>query len=208
AGRPWRADAIHHLPRACIARAVREPLLTCAALQAWSASGSCAHQAEVGRRILRDRFGVEASVVVGDLMRPMGGGRHHTYTRSDGSISVEAGAYHAWLRLDDGSHVDLAAWELLARFERQGIAWTGPRPDYLWDSPERLTALGYVATIDERATAAMAERLDRGDDGEFLSAYIGEALAVLKRCVVCGSADIEPHLHRGQAAGRADCGSM
>ena len=183
AGRPWHVDAKPHLPKNVIARAVREPLLRSEALQPWRTSGSCAHQAEIGRRILSDQFGIDATILVGDLMTPIGRGRHHTYTRDDGRISVEAGAYHAWLRLTDGAYVDFAAWELPARMERQGLSWTGPRPDYLWNTPARLRALGYADTIDREASIAVTADLRQGKDEEFLSLYLRDALAVLDRCM-------------------------
>ncbi|MGI4763829.1 MAG: hypothetical protein ACRYGP_01985 [Janthinobacterium lividum] len=180
AGRPWR-DVGPQLPKDLIARAVREPLLRSEALQPWRMSGSCAHQAEIGRCILRDRFGVDATIVVGDLMTPIGGDRHHTYTRDDGRIRVEAGAYHAWLILTDGSYADFAAWELPARMERQGLAWTGSRPDYLWDTPAQLRALGYFDTIDRAASIEVTSDLAKGKDEEFLALYLRDALAVLDR---------------------------
>lgn len=181
AGRLWRADASRRLPKDIIARAVREPLLRSEVLRPWTASGSCAHQAEIGRRVLKDQFGVAATILVGDLMRPLGGGRRHTCTRDDGSIVVSSGAYHVWLHLTgDGSYVDFAAWELPTRMERSGLAWTGPRPDYLWDSPARLRTLGYIETINREATVDITSAFRQGQDAEFLSLYLREALAVLE----------------------------
>ena len=180
AGRPWRERPHGDIPKELIARAVREPLLQDVRLRRWDATGSCVQQAEVGRRLLVNRYGLDVAMFVGDFMRPMADGSHHTYTREDGRISIETGACHAWLFCKaTGEYIDFAAWETPRRMEAQGVIWLGPRPDYLWETLPTLKARGYIAKVDMAATASVAMHIRRGKDADFLDLYQRSALAVL-----------------------------
>jgi len=180
--RSWGWRPSDDLPKDLIARAVRTPMQGANIVVPNTLAGTCVYQAEIGRRILQDRFDIVAVMFVGDFMRPVGGGLQHTYTREDGTISVETGACHAWLFSQTlGEYIDFAAWETPVQMERNGMPWSGPRPDYLWDTPERLGRQGYIAKVSKEASSEVARNLRAGRDADFLKLYLLDALNILDR---------------------------
>ncbi len=61
------------------------------------------------------------------------------------------------------------------------MPWSGPRPDYLWDTPERLGRQGYIAKVSKEASSEVARNLRAGRDADFLKLYLLDALNILDR---------------------------
>ena len=169
------------VPRDLIAQAVREPLLNSnRMLPPGFYSGTCTHQAVVGSRVLRLRYRLECTLQVGDFMRPLGDDLYHTYTRDDGQVRVETGAYHAWLFCRNTEEIiDFAAWEAPARMEREGHVWPAAKPDYLWGSLHALADQGFIIKPDSLATQKVIREIKTGWDGAFLDSYMADALAII-----------------------------
>lgn len=164
--------------------------------------GTCFQQSVVGKRVLR-RFGLDTMLMAGDFQRPLDRDHRHTYTREDDRISVETGAFHAWLFCPATRDViDFAAWQAPLRMEViAGIPWTGPRPAYLWERESSLRQQGFVLKPDYAATA-MVRKGETWCSGQSLPPPADAALFSL-----FGDKDaIEEAERRALAALRLDAG--
>lgn len=174
-------DNVRPVPKDLIAKAVRLPL-TERRIVCPFRSGTCLYQAEVGRRIINDRYGIPSILLVGDFMRPVGDGLMHTYTHEDGIVSVKTGACHVWLYTRPPAKpqiIDFAAWEAPFGMELAGQQWPGPRPDYLWDTPETIKAQGYIIRPSIEASREVIAEMKTGRDAGFVRTYLKAALRAL-----------------------------
>lgn len=178
-----RPHRIPRLRKTATAHAVRLPLTARATGKPEGFAGSCLYHAEIGRRVLLDVIGIRSRLVAGDFLRPLGNSLAHTYTLADGHLSFERGAYHVWIVTDDGQVVDFASWEAPVRVEREGGAWTGPRPEYVWSTAGKLQAKGYRMRPDAEITRTVVSVIALGANSDLIAEMTGEAVALAKACL-------------------------
>ena len=179
---------IHAMPKDLIARAVREAV-TQTATAMGVIDGLCAFHAAVGQQVLHQNFGLDPSIVAGDIRRHITAQVFHTYAFGGERIDASIGACHVWLM--DGSTkalIDFSAWEEPVRYDASGCPhgpWTAARPDYYWASPGD-PAPGIRQVLPDRdATSYVLNRLQNDAEKKFV------ATAVVKATAIVGSCDAE-----------------
>ena len=173
---------IHIMPKDLIARAVREAV-TRTAQATGVVDGLCAFHAAVGQQVLHQSFGLDPSIVAGDIRRHINADIVHTYAFAGGRIDASIGACHVWLV--DGptkTLIDFSAWEEPVRYDASGRPhgpWTAARPDYYWAAPgEPVPGVSQVLS-DYEATSYVLNRLQKDAEAKFITMAVLKANAIL-----------------------------
>lgn len=177
------AGAAASLPRREIARAVREAVVGMSR-QAGVADGLCGLHAAVGQRVLHERFGVEATIVAGDLQRAINERVVHSYAQAGKRLDAAVGACHVWLvQKTSRALIDFDAWEEPKRYEALGSPqgpWTAPRPDFYWTAPGQ-DHHGIVRVVPDRSvTEQVLARLTSGTTAAFVVTAALKAMQALE----------------------------